>query len=111
MKTSERTRAIFQALLVAFLWLGGANTAFAFYLWNVSLQHLSAMESSLINNTRLIQIAALSWIFLANIRRRVMPAEPEIWPCMSAITAQEPTQAPFSFSGRRHNTSRSPRHT
>jgi drug/metabolite transporter (DMT)-like permease len=75
------------------------NTAFAFYLWNVSLQHLSAMESSIINNTMLIQIAALSWIFLherlsgleiggllvaavgiflANIRKRAITDEPEI---------------------------------
>ena len=85
--------------ILVILWLGGVNTAFAFYLWNVSLQHLSAMESSIINNTMLIQIAALSWIFLqqrltgleigglllsavgiflANIRRRAIPVEPEI---------------------------------
>ncbi len=34
------------------------------YLWNLSLQHLTAMESSIINNTMMIQIAILSWIFL-----------------------------------------------
>jgi drug/metabolite transporter (DMT)-like permease len=33
-------------------------------LWNKSLQTLTAVESSLIANTMLIQIAVLSWIFL-----------------------------------------------
>ncbi len=45
-------------------WMGAVNTAFAFYLWNHTLQHLSAVDSSIINNTMLIQIAALAWIFL-----------------------------------------------
>ncbi|MFW5940392.1 MAG: DMT family transporter [Chloroflexota bacterium] len=40
------------------------NTAFAFTLWNHTLRTLSAMESSIINNTMLIQIAILAWIFL-----------------------------------------------
>jgi drug/metabolite transporter (DMT)-like permease len=46
------------------LWLGAVNTALAFQLWNCSLQHLSAVESSIINNTMLIQIAVLAWLFL-----------------------------------------------
>ena len=46
------------------LWLGAMNTALAFQLWNKSLQHLSAVESSIINNTMLIQIAVLAWLFL-----------------------------------------------
>jgi drug/metabolite transporter (DMT)-like permease len=33
-------------------------------LWNKTLQILSAVESSIINNTMLIQIAVLAWIFL-----------------------------------------------
>jgi drug/metabolite transporter (DMT)-like permease len=40
------------------------NTALAFTLWNRSLQKLSAVESSLINNTMLVQIAVLAWLFL-----------------------------------------------
>ena len=40
------------------------NTAFAFTLWNKTLQSLTAMESSIINGTMLIQIAVLAWIFL-----------------------------------------------
>ena len=52
------------ANLAVILWLGVVNTAFAFSLWNRSLQNLSAVESSLINNTMLIQIAILAWIFL-----------------------------------------------
>lgn len=45
-------------------WLAVINTAFAFTLWNHTLRTLSAMESSLINNTMLIQIALLAWFFL-----------------------------------------------
>jgi drug/metabolite transporter (DMT)-like permease len=46
------------------VWLAVANTAFAFTLWNRTLRVLSATESSVINNTMLIQIAILAWIFL-----------------------------------------------
>lgn len=46
------------------LWLAGINTALAFTLWNKTLRILSAMESSIINGTMLIQIAVLAWIFL-----------------------------------------------
>ena len=46
------------------LWLAIVNTAFAFTLWNHTLRFLSATESSVINNTMLIQIAVLAWIFL-----------------------------------------------
>ena len=46
------------------IWLAVVNTAFAFTLWNRTLQILSALESSLINNTMLIQIAILAWVFL-----------------------------------------------
>jgi drug/metabolite transporter (DMT)-like permease len=40
------------------------NTAFSFTVWNYILQTLTAMESSLINSTMLVQVAILSWIFL-----------------------------------------------
>ena len=46
------------------LWLALVNTAFAFTLWNRTLRTLSAMESSIINNTMLFQIAVLAWLFL-----------------------------------------------
>ncbi|MCJ7779930.1 MAG: DMT family transporter [Acidimicrobiia bacterium] len=46
------------------VWLAVVNGAFAFTLWNRSLQRLSAVESAGINNTMLIQIAALAWLFL-----------------------------------------------
>jgi drug/metabolite transporter (DMT)-like permease len=46
------------------LWLAVVNTAFAFTLWNRTLRTLSAMESSIINNTMLFQIALLAWVFL-----------------------------------------------
>ena len=46
------------------LWLAVVNTAFAFTLWNLSLQRLTAVESASINNTMLVQIALLAWLFL-----------------------------------------------
>jgi drug/metabolite transporter (DMT)-like permease len=45
-------------------WLALVNTALAFTLWNASQRTLSAVESSLINNTMLVQIAVLAWLFL-----------------------------------------------
>jgi drug/metabolite transporter (DMT)-like permease len=45
-------------------WLAVINTAFAFTLWNHTLRFLSAVESSIINNTMLFQIAVLAWLFL-----------------------------------------------
>lgn len=50
--------------LLYLLWLAAINTALAFTLWNLSLRTLTAMESSIINGTMLIQIAVLAWIFL-----------------------------------------------
>jgi drug/metabolite transporter (DMT)-like permease len=46
------------------VWLAAVNSAFAFTLWNRILQTLSAVESSVINNTMLFQIAILAWLFL-----------------------------------------------
>jgi len=46
------------------LWLAVINTAVAFTIWNLTLRILTAMESSIINGTMLIQIAVLAWIFL-----------------------------------------------
>ncbi len=48
-------------------WLAAVNTALAFTLWNRSLQQLSAVESSAINNTMLVQIALLAWLFLGEV--------------------------------------------
>lgn len=49
------------------LWLASVHTAFAFTLWNLTLQVLSASESSIINNTMLVQTAILAWIFLGEV--------------------------------------------
>lgn len=54
------TRQSFIFLLVMVLF----NTAFAFYLWNKALKGLQATEASIINNTIIIQIALLAWVFL-----------------------------------------------
>lgn len=48
-------------------WLAAINTAFAFTIWNLTLRNLTAMESSIINGTMLIQIAFLAWVFLGEI--------------------------------------------
>lgn len=53
----------FENVLYLF-WLAVINTALAFTIWNFTLRTLSAMESSIINGTMLIQIALLAWIFL-----------------------------------------------
>ena len=46
------------------LWLAVVNTALAFTLWNHTLRSLTAIESTLINNSMLVQIAILAWLFL-----------------------------------------------
>lgn len=46
------------------VWLAIVNTAIAFTLWNHTQRRLTAIESSLINNTMLVQIAVLAWLFL-----------------------------------------------
>ena len=46
------------------LLIAGLNTAFAFWIWNHTMQSLTAMESSMINNSMLIQITILAWLFL-----------------------------------------------
>lgn len=50
--------------ILLLIWLAVINTAFAFTIWNLTLRHLTAMESSIINGTMLIQIALLAWIFI-----------------------------------------------
>lgn len=46
------------------LWLAIVNTAFAFTVWNHTLQTLSAVESSIINSLMMPQIAILAFVFL-----------------------------------------------
>ena len=46
------------------LWLSLANTALAFVLWNHALKRMRAFELSVLQNTMLIQIGILAWIFL-----------------------------------------------
>jgi drug/metabolite transporter (DMT)-like permease len=45
-------------------WLAIVNTAVAFTLWNHTLRTLSAVESSIINNLMMPQIAILAFVFL-----------------------------------------------
>ncbi len=61
---SEPFPAISATNFLYIAWLAIINTALAFTLWNKSLRILTAVESSIINGTMLIQIALLSYIFL-----------------------------------------------
>jgi drug/metabolite transporter (DMT)-like permease len=45
-------------------WLGLVNTAVAFTIWNHTLRVLTAVESSVVNNTMVVQIAVLAVVFL-----------------------------------------------
>ena len=45
-------------------WLAVVNTAFAFTVWNQTQRTLSAVESSILNGTMMVQIALLAWLFL-----------------------------------------------
>ncbi len=60
----EGTPNISSPAWLIIIWLAVVNTAWAFTLWNRSLQHLTALESAAINNTMLIQIAVFAWVFL-----------------------------------------------
>ena len=46
------------------LWLAIVNTAFAFTVWNHTMQTLTAVESSIINSLMMPQIAIMAWLFL-----------------------------------------------
>ncbi|HEX2153665.1 MAG TPA: DMT family transporter [Acidimicrobiia bacterium] len=65
-------------LIVA--WLAVVNTALAFTWWNWSLRHLSATASAGINNTMLVQIAVLAWVFLSEAPGPVQ------WAGMAAVS-------------------------
>jgi drug/metabolite transporter (DMT)-like permease len=46
------------------LWLSVVNTSFTFVLWNRTLQTLTAVESNIISNAMLVEIAVWAWLFL-----------------------------------------------
>ena len=46
------------------LWLSIVNTAVAFFLWNHALRTLKVIEQAILQNSMLIQIAILAFIFL-----------------------------------------------
>ena len=46
------------------LWLSVVNTALAFVLWNHTLRTLTAVESNVITNIMIVEIAVLAWLFL-----------------------------------------------
>jgi drug/metabolite transporter (DMT)-like permease len=46
------------------IWLSVVNTSFTFVLWNHTLRTLTAVESNVISNAMLAEIAVLAWLFL-----------------------------------------------
>ncbi len=55
---------IFPSIWFIIFWLSIVNTALAFTLWNYALKTLRAYEQSILQNTMLIQITLLAYIFL-----------------------------------------------
>ena len=53
--------------IIIIIWLAIVNTALAFTLWNQTMQRLTALESTIINSTMLVQIAILSFVFLGEM--------------------------------------------
>lgn len=47
------------------LWLGVANTALAFTLWNLALRTLQALEAGVIATAQVIEVTLMAWIVLA----------------------------------------------
>ncbi len=47
------------------LWLGVANTALAFTLWNIALRTLQALEAGVIATAQVIEVTLMAWIVLA----------------------------------------------
>ncbi len=60
----EELKALTVQSAAIILWLGVVNTAAAFLIWNHALAKVEAFEVSILQNTMLIQIAVLSWLFL-----------------------------------------------
>jgi drug/metabolite transporter (DMT)-like permease len=46
------------------LWLSVVNTSLAFVVWNHTLRTLTAVESNIITNVMIVEIAVLAWVFL-----------------------------------------------
>jgi drug/metabolite transporter (DMT)-like permease len=61
--TGNVTQVSFDAWLII-LWLSLINTALAFALWNHALKRLRVFEQSILQNTMLIQISVLAYVFL-----------------------------------------------
>jgi drug/metabolite transporter (DMT)-like permease len=64
---TERTAVLSPLSVVYVVWLSVVNTAFAFTLWNNSMQTLRAVDMSIINCTMMPQIVILSIWFLGEM--------------------------------------------
>jgi drug/metabolite transporter (DMT)-like permease len=82
------------------LWLAVVNTAFAFTLWNLTLRTLSAMESSILNNTMLFQIAVLAWVFLGE-RLAARQVAGMVLAVLGTLAVQVRSRPRFDLPGRK----------
>jgi drug/metabolite transporter (DMT)-like permease len=71
---SEGFKPISLNALVIILWLSVVNTAMAFLMWNHALKFTRPYELSVIQNSMLVQIAILAWLFLGESLTLVMVA-------------------------------------
>lgn len=80
------------------LWLAGINTAFAFTLWNYTLRSLSSVESSVINNTMMVQISLLA-VFVLGERLGVVDSIALILASAGSLIVQvrRPSQSVLQF--------------
>jgi drug/metabolite transporter (DMT)-like permease len=58
--------------VIIILWLSLVNTALAFLLWNHALKFIRPYELSVIQNSMLVQISILAWLFLGETLTLVM---------------------------------------
>ena len=64
---TEEVPALSLTSWIYIIWLSVVNTALAFTLWNKAMQHIRAIDMSLIQSTMMPQIIILSVIFLGEI--------------------------------------------
>jgi len=60
----EPTPTLNSTSIVLLLWLGIANTALAFTLWNFALRTLRALEAGVIATAQVIEVTLLAWWLL-----------------------------------------------
>ena len=63
----EKSQIISIESWMIIIWLGLVNTAFTFLIWNPASRKIRVFQQTILQNTMLIQIALLSYVFLGEI--------------------------------------------